>query len=590
MASSRSAVRFVVLLSFLVFGQSTFSQIIIREKVQITPLLPATVPTATAPTREFDNCWNFYGPDLPPPSFDGSTYTDWFWLLYGDVFVPDLLPLPDFETVLQFTQGAEHVEVFDPETGNILTPPIPGYQYFYIRLKNPEPQGDTTLVRFTYLTYEGYVAVANVLFIRPIFTITASAAQSILEFGQSSRLQIDAVNSCFKDPPLPATASYTTSIIAGGRCGELVNTANGDTGDVITNIAHNQGFTNSVWFIANGVSPGQDTTVTIRIESTYPQVVPKEVSFTLLASPDTLHNFLVTISPDTIRRDDAAMFSVVAKTAGGETIQVPDSTELNLLLDTNGQSLGILIAPTGHGAAVNATFAEVNQGLVRFTITTTDQIDPPVQQYSVSVVAGFNENIEGVDTAFVKGCPIPERLTQGDSRWRNDWYDSAFVTRKSTGKIDTARISDLGCALTAEAMVMTALGDTITPGELNTWKKARNPDEGGFRGDRVNWYAIEHHSDDLSIISSGIGITFTDSTKTKLDSAKASDPALLDDALARCELVIVQVFNSQTNHQHWVVVTGKSTGRYKIVDPGGRNETFLDDYGYFWKYVIVRKG
>ena len=49
-------------------------------------------------------------------------------------------------------------------------------------------------------------------------------------------------------------------------------------------------------------------------------------------------------------------------------------------------------------------------------------------------------------------------------------------------------IATLGCALSSQAMMMTAFGDTINPGDLNAWMidpvRARQMRKGGYSGNQ----------------------------------------------------------------------------------------------------------
>uniref|UniRef100_A0A7C6EIY6 Peptidase C39-like domain-containing protein n=1 Tax=candidate division WOR-3 bacterium TaxID=2052148 RepID=A0A7C6EIY6_UNCW3 len=199
----------------------------------------------------------------------------------------------------------------------------------------------------------------------------------------------------------------------------------------------------------------------------------------------------------------------------------------------------------------------------------------------------------GSDSAWVHCKNDPPRYAQGDSRWGNDKYDH----------LEGETISSKGCALSCMAIVMTAFGDTIDPGKLNTWMKGRaSVSQGGYlMNGGVSWYAPEQHAfpKKIKLIEPHRAEMFSqvDSITAKGDTIKVkrlnlesrSNPSTLDSFLERCNLISVSVYNSKTKNQHWVVVTGKSNGRYSIVDPGDRNKQFLDEYGDFWSYMVYQK-
>lgn len=177
--------------------------------------------------------------------------------------------------------------------------------------------------------------------------------------------------------------------------------------------------------------------------------------------------------------------------------------------------------------------------------------------------------------------PPPRYPQGGTASWADSLYD----------KSSTGTISGWGCALSSMAMVMTAFGDTVNPGELNAWMKERSRGEGGFGDLRVNWRAMELHSPNKMTFIAFDKKQFKDKPNKLLDSTQVTHPSVLDEALGQCKLVIVQVFNDRSSRsgEHWVVVTGKENDKYKIIDPGSRNEEYLGGYGSFWKYLVVEK-
>jgi ABC-type bacteriocin/lantibiotic exporter with double-glycine peptidase domain len=172
-------------------------------------------------------------------------------------------------------------------------------------------------------------------------------------------------------------------------------------------------------------------------------------------------------------------------------------------------------------------------------------------------------------------CKIdPPHYRQGDARWADEHYDNAY---DKDGK--EIKVRALGCALSSMAMAMTALGDTVNPGQLNQYMK----DSSGYDGRSVKWGTMEKHSGNkVNIVDYVRNSNFPDTTK-------ATNPSVLDRYLAICNLAIVKVLNANTGNEHWVVITGKKNNTYTILDPG-RGETNLNGYGgKLWSYVVVGK-
>jgi hypothetical protein len=188
-----------------------------------------------------------------------------------------------------------------------------------------------------------------------------------------------------------------------------------------------------------------------------------------------------------------------------------------------------------------------------------------------------------ITVTLPSACVTPPHYRQYDSTWRNSVYDRS-----------PKKIWNLGCALTCMAMAMTAFGDTVTPGELNTWMKGREVDSGGYSEDNINWEAPYLHSG-KTIRARHRGIALetepvpgTLKKKRILNPTDATQPAVLDSVLALCELAVVQVVNRDTTGRHWVLVTKKVGERFKVLDPG-RNVNYLDEYGQFWRYEVFRR-
>lgn len=169
----------------------------------------------------------------------------------------------------------------------------------------------------------------------------------------------------------------------------------------------------------------------------------------------------------------------------------------------------------------------------------------------------------------------------------DEHYDNAYAIKN--GDTTTVGIRTLGCALSCMAMAMTAFGDTVTPGELNEFKKDTSTDQ-RFRFDeeRVRWSAIDG-------LSSSV-------TKKPVDTDSSFGISSLDPFLEQCELIIAKVFNpnsvahkSKTEREraerygnHWVLIKRKDGINYEIVDPG-RGSVMLSEYGRIYRFIRVQK-
>ncbi|MBM4161325.1 MAG: hypothetical protein FJ217_09530 [Ignavibacteria bacterium] len=293
-----------------------------------------------------------------------------------------------------------------------------------------------------------------------------------------------------------------------------------------------------------------------------------------------LHHFLVTVQPDTIDHGDTSTIKAQAKDQNNSDIEAPAGTKANVSLNDS-EKYGNLTYEALRGLVISdVPYASANEGRVKFVADGENPIGKPPQPVPIGVTS---DGKEGTGQVVVRCKVQPPRYPQGGrGTSRPAWADSIY---DNSGK----NIATLGCALSTMAMVMTAYGDTVNPGQLNSWKKQAPQDSGGYRGESINWNAITKHSKGEIRLSYSKARFWKDSLRTAVDSTQMSDPGILDSNLDVCKLVIVQVYNKETGNQHWVLVTRKLGGRYTIVDPGGRNEQFLDAYGPFWSYLIVSK-
>ena len=278
---------------------------------------------------------------------------------------------------------------------------------------------------------------------------------------------------------------------------------------------------------------------------------------------------------------------VQAKDASNADFTIPDETPVDFSLDANGELYGNFIAPDGSQAKslADITYGDARAGNVKYIANGAQP--SALQPINITVTKSTDSDVSGMGTLFLKGvCVIPPpRYAQGGFNPRPTWADSIYDHTSE-------KIAKLGCALSSQAMMMTAFGDTLNPGELNSWMKdpvrAKNLPEGGYQGTKVSWYAPGKHS------GGNITIDFTNDFYTAEFDENPSNPSVLDSRLAQCKLIIVMVKNTQSTNctqngcEHWVLVTGKQGNEYTIRD-SGRGEQFLSGYGSFWSWRAFAK-
>ena len=383
----------------------------------------------------------------------------------------------------------------------------------------------------------------------------------------------------------------TIVLTEGAAVGTLVNAEGEDVGDEFSGTAVE---IQQLRFVANGAASPGINRVVLQVSS---RGIASSHTLEVFQPEPEVHHFALSAYPDTIHHGETSVLLVQARDEENRNVELSDGARLNLYVGAGSGQFGVLRA-VFYGQEATGTslsgipYAAARVGGVVYIANGANPLGKGPQTVPVGVQWAENVQVGGFGKVVVRCRIDPPRYAQADSRWGNDWYDSSFAINKTSGQKDTVKVRDWGCALSALASTLTALGDTVNPGQLNRWMKSRSPGEGGFRGSSVNWDAVELHSTaGLHHRRSGGSLFAKDSTGgySVNEQARTSE-TVLENSLSACMPVIAQVFNERTGNQHWVTVTERVGGRYKIVDPGsGKN--YLDEYrnGDFWGYVTIMK-
>jgi len=255
-------------------------------------------------------------------------------------------------------------------------------------------------------------------------------------------------------------------------------------------------------FLANEKVPTQTFPVTLFAKKTdeglsffpippslYPfpgrDTVKGEGQLRLVAVPDSLDHFEVIVQPDTIKHGDTSIVRIQAKDVNNINVDPPLGTVLNVSLNTF-EDLGRLAYASQSGLTIqNVPYVDAAGGLVRFIADGRNPIGEGPQAVPIGVTSSQKE---GTGQVVVKCHLNVLRYSQGGTgTGRPSWADSIYDA-------SSKNIASLGCAMSCVAMTLTAFGDSVNPGELNAWMKARSPLNGGYDGELVTWDAILYHS------------------------------------------------------------------------------------------------
>ena len=383
----------------------------------------------------------------------------------------------------------------------------------------------------------------------------------------------------------------TIALTEGAEIGTLVNADGEDVGNEFSGTADE---IQQLRFVANGAASPGINRVVLEVSS---RGISSSHTLEVFKPEPEVHHFVLSAFPDTIHHGGTSTLLVQARDAENHGVEFSGGARLNLYLGAGSEQFGILRA-VFYGLEQTGTslfeipYATARVGGVVYIASGENPVGEGPQTVPIGVQWAENTQVGGVGTVVVRCGIDPPRYAQADARWGNDWYDSSFALNRTSGQTDTVKLRDWGCALSALASTLTALGDTVNPGELNRWMKSRSPANGGFRGSSVNWDAVELHSAaGLHHQRSGGSLFAKDSSGNySVNEQARTSSSVLESSLDACMPVIAQVFNERTGNQHWVTVTERVGERYRIVDPGsGKN--YLDEYrnGYFWGYVTIMK-
>lgn len=383
----------------------------------------------------------------------------------------------------------------------------------------------------------------------------------------------------------------TIALTEGAAVGTLVNADGEDVGKEFSGTAEE---IQQLRFVANGTASPGINRVVFQVSS---RGIGSSHTLKVFKPGPEVDHFVLSAYPDTIHHGETSVLLVQARDAENHGVELSGGARLDLYVGVESAQFGILraafngVEQTGTSLS-GIPYAAARVGGVVYIANGDNPVGQGPQTVPIGVQWAENAQVGGLGKVVVRCRIDAPRYAQADSRWGNEWYDSSFALNRTSGHTDTVKVRDWGCALSALASTLTALGDTVNPGELNRWMKSRSPANGGFRGSSVNWDAVELHSTaglhhrrsggSLFARDSAGGYTVNEQARTSL--------SVLEQSLNACMPVIAQVFNERTGNQHWVTVTERVGGRYKIVDPGsGKN--YLDEYrkGDFWGYVTIMK-
>ena len=277
--------------------------------------------------------------------------------------------------------------------------------------------------------------------------------------------------------------------------------------------------------------------------------------------------FLVIAERDTIEHEMTASLFIKAVDKEGKEVELPAGTMVNVVLRADEKYASIAYRGRKGLWLDNVPYEDARKGYVWFVADGENPIGLKPQKVDIGVTGAGKE---GVRKVWVQGALDYTHFKQADSLWGDRKYDEYIDTIivRPSGKRDTVyyKIRRKGCAVAGMAMVLKAFGVDANPGSLNKWMIENK----GFDGSSVIWESIDRYLGNNKVEHDEIvGAGYK---RSKINQLGKMDPYL-----SKGLPVLAEVFNPTTNGQHWVLVTGKRDGQYKILDPGGyANRNTLD--------------
>jgi|GEM_PF-4653685 len=378
----------------------------------------------------------------------------------------------------------------------------------------------------------------------------------------------------------------TIRIVEGSELGTLVGSDGTDLGDQYTGTAEQ---IKTLRFSATGAQPNDEVgEAVVEVSS---RGISSRVTFEIRRTAPRVHHFSVTIDPDSIHHGSTAQLFVTARDAEDKVVDIPGDTRLDFFVGSGAGQWGDLgTASEGFvqkgDLLTGVRYDQARAGAVVYVADGENPLGKGPQIVALGVQLQTDPTIGGTGSVKVR-CKIdPPHYRQRDPAWASDHYDSAYTVKN--GDSLAVGIRTLGCALSCMAMAMTAYGDTVTPGELNAFKKSDSTHaDFRFVGDLVKWNAMRRREKKIIVAE-----------PENVDSS--FNLATFDPILEKCGLVIVKVFNPESvkdkskevqekakkEGNHWVLIKGKLREEYDIHDPG-RGLTKLSGYGRIYRYVLV---
>ncbi len=229
-------------------------------------------------------------------------------------------------TELNIIQGSEYVTFIDIPTETILGSSVQIIDYMEINNIGLQRKDDAPGVQ-TIQTIKVEASINDVKdtleleYFPDTFILNAEVYPDTLTTRETTYLDINYYNEC---RPLPPETKINLEIINGIEFGNLIDPYTNERVKSITNLDHWWGYA-WVEYIADGKPKDGTDTITIRISTTDPEIIPKEINVYIKPPP-----IYVYTNPDVVRAADTAEVVIKKRNSDGTLEDFPQGQTFEL--------------------------------------------------------------------------------------------------------------------------------------------------------------------------------------------------------------------------------------------------------------------
>jgi len=246
--------------------------------------------------------------------------------------------------------------------------------------------------------------------------------------GESSLLYIYITEDYWCSLPLETRVNF--EIIKGFEYGNLFNYLTGEKSKIFTNLEYYSGQYLCIDYIADGISVDQSDSVVIRVSTTDPEIIPKEI--TLYIKPPPIYVYTV---PEVLGADEEADVIIKKRNPDGTLEDFPSNQTFELAVLDGCVNGNFMV-----GGVIDVYF-EAAQQPIKFV--TADSIDPEYDKVLIRVgtdLGGYYRPIGNI-TAEEEQKPEEFESKQIGSRGktqkeRREKFDKLIAERKAEAKAE----------------------------------------------------------------------------------------------------------------------------------------------------------